>query len=166
MSIQTRQHHYLQTAMGSLATFIIYILIADAIIKLEAESTKERTQLFQRFILHQNQTRCSELKPDVYETCRVYDESDEKAIGNDCVHQPCRDTSFNKTCLPVSASFLGPGGISSYTCMCQEHKKPQLSSSEYHWSQWHSISGSRSGLCREMKDMLAANPPVLAVESR
>ena len=155
-----------RTNMSRLAIVIIYMIMTDSITMLEAELTRERTQLFQRFILHQNHTRCSDLEPDVYKTCRVYDESDEKAIGNHCVHQPCMDGTYNKTCLPVSASFLGSGGISSYTCICQEQERPQLTTSEYHWGQWTSLSGSRVGLYRAMRDMMATDTPVLATETR
>ena len=128
---------YKCTAMDTLTIGVIYMLMSDAMIRLEAEPIRERTQMFQRFILHQNYARCSELMPGAYVTCRVYDESDEKAIGNECVYQPCEDTSFNKTCLPLST---GPGEIYSYTCLCQDQKKPQLTSVEYHWSQWHSMT--------------------------
>ena len=139
------------------------MLMSDAIMRLEAKLIRERKELFQRYILHQNYTRCSELVPGFYDTCRVYDESDEKAIGNTCVYQPCTDTSFNKTCLPLPPSS---GEVYSYTCLCQEQMKPQLISVEYQWSGWYSMTDSRVGLYREMVDSLVTDEPVLAMELR
>ena len=152
--------------MNILTIVIIHILMTDTATMQEGQLIRDRTKLFQRFILHQNHTRCSDLMPEVYETCRVYDESDEKAIGNACVHQSCMDTSFNKTCLPVSASFMGPGGRSAYHCICQDQKRSQLTTSEYHWSQWTSMSGSRVGIYRDIMDILDGNNLVLATETR
>ena len=134
--------------------------MTDTIIRSEVEPIKERTQMLQRFILHQNYTRCSEFKPDAYLTCRVYDESDEKAIGRKCFQSnPCLDTSFNKTCMPVPT---GPGEITSYTCVCHEHKKPQLTSTQYKWSDWYTLP--EDAMYREMKDLLVTDAPVLAKE--
>ena len=155
---------------------IVYMLITNGIIRSEEEPIKERTQMFLRFILHQNYTRCREIRSGFHETCHVYDESDENAVGIKCFHQPCMDTSFNKTCLPMSTGFLGAGDKSSYTCLCQEKKKPQLSPAEYQWSQWYSLTydhwnensryDSRRGLYREIKDQLVTDAPVLAREYR
>ena len=61
--------------------FIIYLLLFG---RLEAEDFgMERTQLMNRYILHQNYTRCSVLLLDIvrYQTCEVHDESDAEAIG-------------------------------------------------------------------------------------
>ena len=145
--------------MDILTIIIVYMLMSGAMISSEVEPTKEITQMLVRFILHQNYTRCSELKPHAYLTCRVYDKLDEKAIGNNCFHQPCMDSSFNKTCLPLPT---GPGDISSFTCYCQENKKPQVSKEEYKWSDW--ILLPENAMYREIKDLLVTDAPVLAKE--
>ena len=149
--------------MDIITISFMYMLTSYTIMRSLEESIRERNQLLQCYIRHQNYTRCSELVPGFYDTCRVYDESDKKAIGNTCVHQPCTDTSFNKTCLPMPPSS---GEVYSYTCLCQEQKKPQLTSAEYHWSQWQSIKDSHTGFYREMVDALATDQTVLAMELR
>ena len=151
------------------------MLMTDAITRSDVEPIKERTQMFLRYILHQNYPRCREIESGFHETCRVYDESDEKAIGIPC-HQPCMDTSFNKICLPMATGFLGFRDRSSYTCLCQEKKKPQVPTAEYQWSGWSSLTldhwkenqqyDSRRGFYREIKDQLVTDAPVLAKEYR
>ena len=161
--------------MDRLTIIIMYMLMTDTIVMSEVKSLKERTQMFLRFILHQNYSRCREIESGFHVTCRVYDESDEKAIGIPC-HQPCMDSSFNKTCLPMPTGFLSPKDRSSYTCLCQEKKKPQVPTADYQWSGWSSLSfdhwreykqyDSRRGFYREIKDRLVTDAPVLAKEYR
>ena len=138
---------------------IVYMLMSGAIIWSEVEPSRGRTEMFQWFILQQKYTRCSEFQPRAHLTCRVYDEYDEKSIGNTCFHQPCMDSSFNKTCLPMPTGF---GEISSYICVCRENKKPQVTSAQYTWIDWYPLP--EDTMYREMKYLLVTDATVLAKE--
>ena len=75
--------------------------------------------------------------------------------------QTCPDGSYKRTCLLLS---LNEKGEQTYSCYCQMGKTPQLSSVNYVWSPWYTLTDSRTGYYREIKDMLATGTPALASE--
>ena len=75
--------------------------------------------------------------------------------------QTCPDGSYKRTCLLLS---LNEEGEQTYSCSCQTSKTPQLSSVNYVWSPWYTLTDSRTGYYREIKDMLATGSPTLASE--
>ena len=142
--------------------FYLMTLYCDYV---RSQLVRERMELMNRHILHQNISRCREVKARVYETCEIHDNADDKAIGNECSSddQKCSDGSYNKTCIIL---YINEDESQSYHCTCHDHKKPQVSTMEYHWSRWYTLEDSRVGLYREMKDKLVTDPPVLAREYR
>ena len=144
---------------------LVFYLIPLYCVYVRSQLVRERMELMNRHILHQNISRCSQVKARFYETCEIHDNADYKVIGNECAFddQKCSDGSYNKTCIIL---YINEDGSQSYKCTCHDHKKPQVSTVEYHWSRWHSLADSRVGLYREMEDALATNPSTLAREYR
>ena len=82
--------------------------------------------------------------------------------GRACIiYHPCPDGSNKRACILLS---LNENGEQSYSCNCPENKKPQLSSVNYVWSPWYTLTDSRVGFYREIKDMLTTGTPALAIE--
>ena len=144
---------------------LLFHLITMYCVCMRLQLLKERTELMNRYILHQNVSRCNDVKLGFYDTCQIYDKDDDQVIKGECAfeNQQCLDGSYNQTCMIL---YINGDGSKSYTCCCHDLKKPQLSSVEYHWSVWYILSDSRVGLYRELKDEKAADRPVLIKEYR
>ena len=113
-----------------------------------------------RYILHQTYPRCSEIKAGNYQTCEMLNEDDE-VIENECGVQICLDGSYNKKCIIL---YSNEDGSKATMCTCLERKQPSLLNVTYEWSQWKTLSDSRSGRYREMNEKLVTDPLVLAME--
>ena len=126
---------------------------------------RERTALINRYILHQNHSRCGEIKLKYYKTCEMRDKDVDKMTDDVCAfdENKCSDGSYNKTCMIL---YMNEDGSQSYTCSCHDQKRAQVSTAEYHWSRWYSLTDSRVGLYREMHDVLVTSPPALIKEYR
>ena len=64
--------------------WIIILVIIHTLTRLKTEPMRERTQLMNRYLLHQNFYRCADITPHTYVICDMYDDEDAKAIGDDC----------------------------------------------------------------------------------
>ena len=128
------------------------------------QSMKARLHGFRSFILHQNHPRCNQVDHREHQlTCELHDLSDVEAIGfpRSCADAfLCPDGSYNRACLPEVSDRV------SYTCLCQSEVKPQVTSADYHWSEWQALSGSKIGIYRDLQDILEETPDVLAREYR
>ena len=108
-----------------------------------------------RYILHQDYSRCSDAEVGFYELCEMHSQEDEM-MEKECgfENQQCLDGSYDKTCMVL---YMNADGSKSYTCTCQDHKQSVDVSTVYKWRQWDELPDSRVGLYREMHDDLVAS---------
>ena len=145
--------------------WIIILVIIHILTRLKTEPIRERTQLMNRYLLHQNSSRCADIKHHSYMICEMYDDKDAKAIGYDCgfYNYRCPDGSYNKTCMLL---FVNPDGTMSYTCTCHSNKQPQMQPWHYSWSKWYNVPGEGAGIYQELTDSLITDSPALVLEYR
>ena len=144
---------------------LLVFLITLNCVCVRSQLVRERTALMNRYILHQNFTRCTDVKLNYYETCEIRDEDDDLVTKRICgsENQQCSDGTYNKTCMILE---MNEDGSQSYTCSCHDQKKAQVSTVKYLWSRWEMLEDSRSGLYREIYDELITGYPALIKEYR
>ena len=151
-----------------MARFLISLVVLGVLTVTMCELLKERMQLVNTFLSHQNLPRCSQTETGQFFTCAIKNVTDARAMtvlidscGNEQHVQEC---PYGSTCVMLSCNEEGDV---SYDCLCHSAKKSQSNSATYTWSRWNPFSQSRVfGFSRELKDTSVTDPPILAREYR
>ena len=151
-----------------MARFLISLVVLGVLTVTMCELLKERMQLVNTFLSHQNLPRCSQTETGQFFTCAIKNVTDARAMtvlidscGNEQHVQEC---PYGSTCVMLSCNEKGDV---SYDCLCHSAKRSQSNSATYTWSRWSPFSHSRVfGFSRELKDTSVTDPPILAREYR
>ena len=154
--------------MWIMARFLISLVVLGILTVTMCELLKERMQLVNTFLSHQDLPRCSQTETGQFLTCAIKNVTDARAmavlIDNCGSEQHVQECPYGSTCVMLSCNAKGDV---SYDCLCHSAKPSHIISSTYAWSRWIPFSHSRVfGFSRELMDTSVTDPPFLAREYR
>ena len=154
--------------MWIMARFLISLVVLGILTVTMCELLKERMQLVNTFLSHQDLPRCSQTETGQFLTCAIKNGTDARAMAvliDSCgSEQHVQECPYGSTCVMLSCNAKGDV---SYDCLCHSAKPSHIISSTYAWSRWIPFSHSRVfGFSRELRDTSVTDPPILAREYR